>query len=47
MTNLDELRREIDGIDDQLLALLGRRIEIGRAVALSKAPDGGPFLRPG
>ena len=47
MTNLDELRREIDGIDDQLLALLGRRIEIGRAVARSKAPDGGPFLRPG
>ena len=47
MTNLDELRREIDGIDDQLLTLLGRRIEIGRAVARSKAPDGGPFLRPG
>ena len=47
MTNLDELRREIDGIDDQLLTLLGRRIEIGRAVARSKAPNGGPFLRPG
>ena len=47
MTNLDELRREIAGIDDQLLTLLGRRIEIGRAVARSKAPNGGPFLRPG
>ena len=47
MTNLDELRREIDGIDDQLLTLLGRRIEIGRAVARSKAPNGGvPAPRP-
>ena len=47
MTALDDLRRDIDKIDDQLLNLIDRRVEIGREIARAKGPNGGPFLRPG
>ena len=47
MTSLDDLRRDIDSIDDQLLNLIDRRVEIGREIARAKGPNGGPFLRPG
>ena len=35
MTKLDELRRELDVIDDKIAALFARRMDIGRAVGLS------------
>ena len=45
--NLDDLRREIDRLDDALLGLLRRRIDIGRRVARAKGPDAVATLRPG
>jgi chorismate mutase / prephenate dehydratase len=47
VTSLDELRREIDGIDDALLDLLIQRVGIGRRVAAAKGPSSTPSLRPG
>ena len=44
---LEDLRTEIDAIDNELLALLERRIAIGRRVADAKGASSGPFLRPG
>lgn len=44
---LDDLRGEIDRLDDQLIALLLRRAEIAREVAPLKAGIGAPMLRPG
>ncbi|NQW09821.1 MAG: chorismate mutase [Alphaproteobacteria bacterium] len=46
-SKLEDLRAEIDAIDDELLDLLERRIAIGRRVADAKGPSSGPFLRPG
>lgn len=45
--SLDQLRAEIDQIDDGLVRLLGQRVEIGRRVAAAKGDATGPFLRPG
>ena len=45
--NLDDLRQEIDRLDDALLGLLVRRIDIGRRVARAKGPDAVATLRPG
>ncbi len=45
--SLAQLRAEIDRIDDELLALLDRRIAIGRRVAAAKGDLAGPYLRPG
>lgn len=45
--SLAQLRAEIDEIDDTLLALLQRRVAIGRRVAAAKGDSAGPFLRPG
>ena len=45
--SLAQLRAEIDEIDDTLLALLQRRVAIGRRVAAAKGDASGPFLRPG
>lgn len=45
--SLAQLRAEIDEIDDALLALLERRVAIGRRVAAAKGDASGPFLRPG
>lgn len=47
MSTLDELRREIDGIDEALHDLLMRRVEIGKRVAEAKGGDHGPYFRPG
>ena len=47
MGELDQLRREIDRIDDALLDLLVRRIAIGKAVARSKTGTAGLSRRPG
>ena len=47
MATLDQLRREIDGIDVALHDLLIRRVEIGHEVAQAKAGASGPNLRPG
>ena len=47
MSRLDDLRREIDGIDEALHDLLMRRVEIGRQVADAKGSDRGPYFRPG
>ena len=40
--SLDDLRRAIDGIDDQILALLERRAEIARDVAQAKQASHDP-----
>jgi len=45
--SLAQLRVEIDRIDDELLALLDRRVAIGRRVAAAKGDLAGPHLRPG
>ncbi|UUX48158.1 chorismate mutase [Nisaea acidiphila] len=47
MSTLDDLRREIDGIDEALHDLLMRRVEIGKQVAEAKGGDRGPYFRPG
>ncbi len=47
MSTLDDLRREIDGIDVALHDLLMRRVEIGKQVADAKGGDRGPYFRPG
>ena len=50
---LDDLRREVDGIDDAMHDLLIRRAEVSRAIALVKQPGAGadvgsltPAMRP-
>ena len=45
-TNLDDLRQQIDGIDDTLHDLLMRRAELVERIAAAK-PAGGLALRPG
>lgn len=47
MNALEQLRREIDGIDDALHDLLLKRVEIGKRVAAAKGGDRGPYFRPG
>lgn len=44
--SLDDLRREIDEIDDAIHDLIMRRTEIGRAIGATKAGNG-PAMRPG
>ena len=44
--DLTTLRAEIDGIDDELLALFLRRMAISEQVARFKLANGGPILRP-
>ena len=46
MKDLDSFRRQIDAIDDRLLALLGERFAVVREVAAYKAPRGIPVLIP-
>lgn len=38
--NLEQLRNEIDSVDDQLVALLQKRLQLCRSVALYKAEHG-------
>jgi len=46
MADLETLRREIDSIDDLLLAQLGRRFEVVRRVAAYKREHGIPAILP-
>jgi chorismate mutase/prephenate dehydratase len=46
-TTLDELRRRLDGIDDQVHDLLMKRAEIVQQVATTKRGTNTPALRPG
>ena len=43
---LDNLRIEIDSLDDQLAALLARRMALAAQVAASKRETGAPVLQP-
>ena len=40
--NIDELRREIDGIDDRILTLFERRMEIAKEIGQYKKEKGLP-----
>lgn len=44
--SLDQLRREIDGVDDDLVGLISRRLELGREIAQVKAATGEPVMQP-
>jgi len=44
--NLDNLRAEIDAIDDELAALLARRMDMAARVAAIKRETGAPVLQP-
>jgi len=44
--NLDNLRVEIDAIDDELAALLARRMDLAARVAAIKRETGAPILQP-
>lgn len=44
--NLDELRVQIDSIDDEIATLLGARLELVRKVGELKAKDGSAVYRP-
>ena len=46
MKDLEDFRRQIDAIDDRLLALLGERFAVVREVAAYKAPRGIPAIIP-
>jgi Chorismate mutase len=46
MKDLESFRRQIDTIDDRLLALLGERFAVVREVAAYKAPRGIPVVIP-
>ncbi|MDR2686818.1 MAG: chorismate mutase [Oscillospiraceae bacterium] len=43
---LDELRVEIDAVDDELAALLARRMALAARVAATKRETGAPVLQP-
>jgi len=43
---LDDLRNEIDAIDDELAALLARRMALAARVAASKRATGASVLQP-
>lgn len=44
---LSELRKEIDTVDDQLLSLFLRRMQLSEEVAACKRQQGLPLLHPG
>ena len=44
--NLDNLRGEIDAIDDELAVLLARRMDLAAGVAAIKRETGAPVLQP-
>ncbi len=44
--DVERLRAEIDGLDDQLLSLLARRIEVVRALGGAKRRAGRPAVDP-
>ncbi|MCG9893937.1 MAG: prephenate dehydratase [Fimbriimonadaceae bacterium] len=44
--NLDDIRRDIDAVDEELISLLNRRVELAREVGLLKGRTGGHFFIP-
>jgi isochorismate pyruvate lyase len=46
MSDLEELRRRIDAIDDRIVALLSERFAVVRDVAAYKAPRNIPAMIP-
>jgi chorismate mutase len=44
--SLSELREEIDGLNRQLVVLLGRRLKIAKEIARIKKKDGLPIFDP-
>ena len=44
--SLEELRVQIDALDQELLALLNRRAEVAEQVGEIKKREGSPFFRP-
>jgi chorismate mutase/prephenate dehydratase len=46
MRSLDEIRKDIDSIDEQLVQLLNRRVGLAQEVGLVKGKDGRPFFTP-
>ncbi|MBX3511745.1 MAG: chorismate mutase, partial [Hyphomonadaceae bacterium] len=44
---LESLRREIDRVDETILALVAERLRLGDATAAAKAPQPGLPIRPG
>jgi len=47
MESLNDFRRELNELDEQLVALLGRRFAICRRVALFKQEHGIPMMQSG
>src|SRR5437879_9898705 len=43
---LEQIRKDIDAIDDQLVALLSRRVELAQEVGRVKGRDGRPYFTP-
>lgn len=46
MRSLDEIRRDIDAIDEQLIKLLNDRVSLAQEVGKVKGKDGKPFFTP-
>lgn len=44
---IETIRREIDGVDDTLLALFAQRLQLADKLVDAKAPQGGLPIRPG
>ena len=47
MEQLLNFRRELDELDERLMALLARRFSICRQIAVHKAETGTPMMQPG
>ena len=45
--DITELRQQIDGIDDQLVALFGQRMDVAAQIAAYKQEHNRPILGPG
>ncbi len=43
---IDEWRREIDTIDERIMALLAQRLDCAKKIAVEKKKDGSPLYRP-
>src|ERR1700722_1573869 len=46
MRSLDEIRQDIDTIDEQLVTLLNSRVALAQEVGRVKGKDGRPFFTP-
>lgn len=44
--SLDDIRRDIDGIDEQVVSLLSRRVELAQEVGRVKGKDNRPYFTP-